>query len=241
MIHFNVDNPLYKVFSAVRAPIVRMLKPKGGYFLAPKRSLSPISKKFGFDRGLPIDRYYIEKFLTQEGKYITGACLEVHDDAYIKRYGDASKVTKIDVLDIDTTNKLATVYGDLQNLVNIPDNSYDCLIITQTFGLLYDLHASAKECFRILKPGGVLIATFSSFGPLREQESPYWHFTPRSVKAVFGDAFQKENVAVHSYGNVLAMQGFVVGLSADEFTTEELDHSDSWYTLIMGLHAVKSK
>ncbi len=239
MIHIHVDNPLYKIFCALRAPFVRFFKPKRLYFLAPQKSLSPISKKFGFDRGLPIDRYYIEKFLGGQKQYIRGACLEVHDDAYIKRYGDAARITKTDILDIDTTNQLATVYGDLQNLVNIPDNSYDCLVITQTFGLLPDVHAAARECFRILKPGGTLLATFSSFSPLREQESTHWHFTPLSVKTIFGNIFQPEHVAVSSYGNVLSSQGFIVGLAAEELTREQLDHVDPWYALIMGLRATK--
>ena len=30
------------------------------------RHIRPISKKWGFDRGLPIDRYYIEKFLNEK-------------------------------------------------------------------------------------------------------------------------------------------------------------------------------
>lgn len=32
----------------------------------------PISRKFGFDRGCPIDRYYIDSFLKQNQNLITG-------------------------------------------------------------------------------------------------------------------------------------------------------------------------
>ena len=30
------------------------------------RRLAPVSKEFGFERGLPVDRYYIEKFLAEQ-------------------------------------------------------------------------------------------------------------------------------------------------------------------------------
>ncbi len=240
MIHFHIDNPLYKAFCALRAPLVRIVKPKRNYYIAPKKSLIPISKKFGFDRGLPIDRYYIEDFIKNNAEHITGDCLEIHDDAYIRRYGNGL-VTKADVLDIDTNNTLASIYGDLQNIPTIPDNSYDCIIITQTFGLLPDVHAAVRECWRILKPGGSLLATFSTFGPMREQEPGYWHFTPLSVKKMFGNIFQKQQITISSYGNVLSMQSFIVGLAANELTKKELNYNDPWYALVVGLHAVKLK
>lgn len=238
MIHINVNNPLYKAFSALRAPIIRILRPKSGYYIAPKKSMDPISMKFGFDRGLPIDRYYIEQFLEHSTQYIQGVCLEVHDDAYLKRYGN-NRVTKTDILDIDTTNHLATVYGDLQQLNNIPENSYDCLIITQTFGLIPDVRSAVRECWRILKPGGTILASFSMAGPLREQEPKHWHFTPLSVKTMFEEVFPQEKVTVSSYGNLLVMQSFLAGFAAQELAQQELDHIDPWYPLIISLVATK--
>src|SRR5262245_54268962 len=46
------------------------------------RRLSPVSRTFGFDRGLPIDRYYIESFLAEHALDIRGRTLEVADNAY---------------------------------------------------------------------------------------------------------------------------------------------------------------
>lgn len=229
MIHFNPNNPLYKLFCAVRSPLVRLFKP---------RRLYPISTKFGFDRGLPIDRYYINQFLTAYKQNIRGACLEIHDADYTKKYGEG-RVASIDVLDIDRTNKLATIYGDLRNLTTISDNAYDCLIITQTFGLFDNHEAAACECWRILKPGGSLLATFSTLGPLREQEQTHWRFTPLGVKSLFEKFFSPQKMSIMSHGNVLACQCFLVGLAADELADAELKHNDPWYPLIIGLHAVK--
>ena len=38
--------------------------PAGGVQFGDLRRVTPISRIFGWDRALPIDRYYIEKFLT---------------------------------------------------------------------------------------------------------------------------------------------------------------------------------
>jgi hypothetical protein len=50
---------------------------------------APISRVFGVDRGTPIDRYYIERFLAQEARSIRGAVLEVGDDVYTRRFAQA--------------------------------------------------------------------------------------------------------------------------------------------------------
>ena len=46
------------------------------------RRVRPISSSFGFDRGKPIDRRYIEDFLSRHAQDITGRVLEVADNAY---------------------------------------------------------------------------------------------------------------------------------------------------------------
>ena len=44
--------------------------------------VNPISSVFGFDRGKPIDRYYIEKFISDNSSTIKGDILEVEDNKY---------------------------------------------------------------------------------------------------------------------------------------------------------------
>ena len=63
------------------------------------RRLIPISKEWGFDRGLPIDRYYIERFLQRHAADIRGRVLEVGDNAYTRRFG-GDRVTNSDVINL---------------------------------------------------------------------------------------------------------------------------------------------
>ncbi|MGB5435102.1 MAG: glycosyltransferase [Maribacter sp.] len=109
---------------------------------------SPISTEFGYDRGGPLDRYYIENFLDENSSLIRGRVLEIGDNAYTLKYG-GSNVTKSDILHIDDSNEQATFIGDLSNAPHIPSNSFDCIVLTQTLHLIYDFKGAIETCYRL--------------------------------------------------------------------------------------------
>src|SRR5688572_33170143 len=74
--------------------------------------VAPISERWGFDRGLPIHRYYLEAFLTECSRDVRGACLEFQNATYTRRFG-GSAVTTADVLHLDESNPNATIVADL--------------------------------------------------------------------------------------------------------------------------------
>jgi SAM-dependent methyltransferase len=205
------------------------------------RRLTPISRAFGFDRGLPIDRYYIERFLSVHGGDIRGDVLEIGDDAYTRRFG-GDRVTKRDVLHVAEGNPQATIVGDLTCAVHIPPDSFDCVILTQTLHLIYDVRKALKTLYRILKPGGVLLATFPGISQIdhdRWGESWCWAFTHVSARRLFEETFSTANVCVEVSGNVLAAIAFLHGLAAEELRQEELDCRDSHYAVSIMVRAVK--
>lgn len=219
-----------------RSILMRVIKPKANYLLFssdPKRMLEPISNKNGFDRGTPIDRFYIEKFMNENSDNLKGRCLEVHDNAYTKRYG-GSNITQSDVLDIDTNNGFANIYGDLRNLNTIADNTYDSIILTHTVGAIDDIWSVIKEIHRILIPGGKLLFTASSgIKPQWHPENVYWRMSAAMIKYIFGKYYDLNMIKIKTYGNVLVCQAFLVGLAAEELTAEELEYNDQHFPLII--------
>ncbi len=106
--------------------------PVGSVDFGSLRRLSPISPIFGIDRDLiSVERYYIEKFLETHSADITGRVLEMGDPGYTEKFG-GDRVSRSDVLNYVDGNPQATIVADLTRADNIPDNSFDCIIITQT-------------------------------------------------------------------------------------------------------------
>jgi SAM-dependent methyltransferase len=205
------------------------------------RRVTPLSREFGFDRGQPIDRYYIENFLTRQTSDIRGRVLEIKDNTYTRKYG-ASHVIISDVLDVVEENPQATIVADLTSADNIPSDCFDCIIFTQTLQLIYDVRAAIQTLHRILKPGGILLATFPGISQISYEQcgdSWCWAFTRLSIQRLFEEFFPATSVRVEAYGNVLAAIGFLHGLAAEELSQEELAYRDPDYEVLITLRAVK--
>jgi glycosyltransferase involved in cell wall biosynthesis len=205
------------------------------------RRLAPVSRVFGFDRGTPVDRYYIEDFLARNADRIRGRVLEVGDDAYTRRFG-GDRVTKRDVLHVSADNPHATIIADLTNADHVPSNTFDCILLTQTLHLIYDVRAAIQTLRRILKPGGVLLVTIPGITQIDHfdwGDSWYWAFTSLSARRLFGEAFTATSLEVETHGNVLAATAFLQGLALEELRKSELDYNDPDYQVIITVAATK--
>ncbi|MEO8370911.1 MAG: glycosyltransferase [Candidatus Solibacter sp.] len=205
------------------------------------RRVTPISRMWGYDRGLPIDRYYIENYLAHQAPDIRGRVMEIEDSTYSRRFG-GSRVTRSDVLHVVEGNPLATIVGDLTDAPQIPDDTFDCIVLTQTLQLIYDLRAVVRTLYRILRPGGVVLTTFPGISQNNDRDwcdNWYWSFTPLSGRRLFEEAFAPENIRIDAFGNVLSAASFLYGISAGELTREELDFNERGYEVTIGLRAQK--
>ncbi len=205
------------------------------------RRTRPLSDHWGLERGTPVDRYYIERFLEYHASEIRGRVLEVMDDGYTRRYG--RQVSRSDVVDIDPTNARATIRADLTAPVEIADASFDCVILTQTLQLIYDVASAVRHTHRILAPGGVLLATVPALSRAAADvgtDGDYWRFTVAGCDRLFGDAFGP-TVETRGAGNVLAGIGFLSGMAAEEFPRRRLDDDDPRNPLIVTVRARKGR
>jgi peptidoglycan/xylan/chitin deacetylase (PgdA/CDA1 family)/glycosyltransferase involved in cell wall biosynthesis len=202
---------------------------------------SPVSRNWGYDRGTPIDRYYIEQFVDRHAADVRGSVLEVQESDLTIRTG-GERVTRSDVLDLNPGNPRATVVGDLRRLTAVADDSYDCVILTQTLHVIDDMRRVVAECRRILKPGGVLLATLPcasrvclEYGP----DGDFWRVTEAGARALFTEAFPGGRVQARSFGNVQVITAFLLGLACDEIDPEVFEVHDPFFPLLVGVRAVK--
>ena len=207
------------------------------------RRIQPIDRHFGMKWGQPIDRYYIEKFLLQYANDIRGRVLEIGDNIYTKRFG-CENVTHSDVLHIKEEKPNVTIVADLTKADHIPSDTFDCIILTQTLQLIYDVRAALHTLYRIMKPASSLLVTFPGITKIArydmENWGDCWRFTTFSAFKLFNEIFPEDCITVKAYGNVLAAVAFLHGMVSQELTREELDHYDPDFELLVTLRAEKS-
>jgi len=208
------------------------------------RRVHPIDPDFGVRWGQIIDRYYIESFLEQYAADIQGHVLEIADDGYTQRFG-GKRVSRSDVLHYTNDNPKATIVADLIDARDIPSNTFDCIILTQTLQFIYDLHSAVQTLQRILKPGGVLLVTCHGISQISRHDmdlwGEYWRFTSLSARKLLTEVFPENCVSVQAYGNVLAAVAFLHGLIAQELGRNDLDYRDPNYEVILGVRAFKPR
>jgi SAM-dependent methyltransferase len=203
------------------------------------RRLTPISRQFGYDRGQPIDRHYIEAFIGENSHLVAGTVLEVGDSEYTHRFG-GRKVSEADVLNIKGDQEATTIVADLADGQGIPSERFDCIIVTQTLQLIYDLPAAVQTLHRALRPGGTVLATFPGISPIStDQWASTWHWalTPISATRLFSDVFGIENIEVRSHGNVLTTVAFLHGMSSQELSRRSLATHDPQFPMLISVRA----
>ena len=201
----------------------------------------PISPGFGFERGDPVDRHYIDRFLERHAGDIRGRVLEISEDRYTTRFGGGA-VEAIEVLHVEPGNPQATIVGDLTDAPHIPDASFDCVICTQTLLLIWDVRAAVATIHRILKPGGTALVTVPGITRVCREEAEswgdYWRFTKQSAQRLHEEAFGAGAVEVHTYGNVLAATAQLHGIASNELDPADLDAHDPDFEVLVAVRAV---
>jgi SAM-dependent methyltransferase len=207
------------------------------------RRVTPVDPNWGYERGRPIDRVYVERFISAHASDIRGHVLEIAAPDYTGRFGTG--VDRVDILMAKEGNPKATIVGDLAAAPHIPSDTFDCTIVTQTLQFIYDIRAALATLERILAPGGVLLATapgITKISPPEDEEyGEWWHFTGRSLGRLAEEAFGPGNVEVATYGNVLSASGFLYGLAASDLRAEELGVHDPLYEVVVCVRAVKRR
>lgn len=220
-----------------RQRLMRLRRPA---WLGTIRRTSPLSDEWGFDRGTPVDRWYIERFLHENRERIRGRVLEVKNAGYTQRFG--VHVDRSDVLDVDGENPAATVVADLAAADDVAASTFDCFVLTQTLQYVFDLDSAIGHVHRILRPGGTVLCTVPVVSRIGRDElaSEYWRLTPAACAALFEQTFANGEVEVHGRGNVLTCVAFLTGMAAEELAAKELEVDDPFFPLLVTVRATKA-
>ena len=199
----------------------------------------PLSDDYGFDRGTPVNRRYIESFLTDHQSDISGSVLEVGDARYSEAFGNDSVASQT-VVDIDTSNPKATLIADLGVNESLRPDRYDCILLVETLHLLPEPAACLENCWRALRPEGTLLITVPALKRLNpaHPEADYWRFTPAGLQALLAKHWPGR-FSVRAYGNLRACVAFLAARVVEECDEDDLELSDPRFPLTVVAHAGK--
>ena len=197
------------------------------------RRSSPFSERYGYDRGTPVDRYFIAQFLERHRADVRGAVAEIKDSKYTVTFG-GDRVNERHVIDLDAANPVATLVADLAQAGALPTRTFDCFILAQTIQYVADPAAALAHAYRSLRPGGSLLLTVPSLARIDPDlgDDDLWRFTPAGLSRLVASSCPDAQVDVSSYGNLVTAVAFLEGLAAEELTTDELDHCDSSFVVL---------
>ena len=205
-----------------------------GHFDPTGRSASPLNRDYGYSRGTPVDRYYIEQFLARHSADVRGHVLEIGDDSYSRRFG-GGRIERQDVLYVSAAEPRATIVGDLSAPGVLPPQTFDCIILTQTLHLIFDLAQAIKQLRQSLRPGGTVLITVPGITAIHGswKDSWYWSLTEASLSRLLCQEFDAAKVEVLTCGNFLAATAFLQGAAVEELDEAELDRLDAAYPVIV--------
>ncbi len=205
------------------------------------RHTEPVNLAFGMDRGTPVDRNYLDRFLAERSTVITGRAMEVGGSDYLERFGH--DLTSIDVLHVAEGSAGATIVADLTSCPQIPDDSFDCIVLTQTLHYVFDMRAAVAEIYRILAPGGTVLCTVPGLSQISRYDMDLWgdrwRLTSLSARELFTTAFPEDQVKVETFGNALAGLCFIEGIPAERLSIKELAVNDPDYQILVAVEARK--
>jgi SAM-dependent methyltransferase len=189
---------------------------------------APFSTHYGWDRGLPVDRHYIERFLAANQARIRGSVLEVQSAVYAARFGQPTSVT---VLDIDPANANADLIADLNEPGSLPADAFDCVILTQVLQYTEPVEA-LRNIGQSLRPDGCALITVPTLSPIDPVASDRdrWRWTPRGLADAVHAA--ELDATVEGPGDALAAVAFMLGLAIEEVPARRPRRQDVRFPIV---------
>tara|TARA_Y100000385_G_scaffold274995_1_gene318802 strand:+ start:293 stop:985 length:693 start_codon:yes stop_codon:yes gene_type:complete len=202
-----------------------------------------ISNDFGFGRGTPIDRYYLEIFLKTNQKYFIGESLEFGSDFYLKKYNNRIKSFDVFTSFLDKKNSKNIIKGDLSLIEDLPKEKYDFIVCTNVLNFIYEIDSAIKGLHKMLKKNGICLISLAGFSTHvsrydMDKWGDYWRLSKKTAIKIF----KKNNFEIeecNSYGNVYLASAQMKGFCVEDIDNEMLKNVDNDYQMLITLRIKK--
>lgn len=222
-----------KIYVNARALLKRNISPSKPTLKAIKK----YSNKFGFDRGTPLDLFYMMQIFDKVDKYKSYQnSLEFGDLNYSKLFNTKNMFVLTHPEYANGVIDKNQIVFDL-NSSNIYNGTFfDLIISTNVINFTHNPFVSIKHHFAMLNDNGTLVLTVQSSMPVSDYDQKrwgdYWRLTMDSLaKLLEGYPIEYE---LYSFGSFTTSIAFLCGIAAEELELNVLDEHDHRYPIGIG-------
>ena len=199
------------------------------------RRANPFCPRFGYSRGSPIDRYYLNLFVAEIRDQVRGDVVEVGGNNCNKNEYGFSRASRYRGLDVVASPGVDLV-GDAAQPQCLPPSSLDGLVI---FNVLehtprpWEIVANMRLW---LREGGVACCMVPNAQRLHKAPEDYWRPLPAALMEMFTGWSERR---LYQYGNPVSTVASLMGIAAEELKEAELLDYHPDYPVVSCIFAKK--
>jgi SAM-dependent methyltransferase len=195
----------------------------------------PISTGFGFERGTPIDRYYLNRFIEEVRSQVRGVVIEIGgslNNRTVYNFVNAREYHAMDLIqrpDVD-------IVGNAEDPAAFPASSIDSVIAFNVLEHCREPWVVIDNALLWLKPGGALFCMVPNAQRIHKMPGDYWRPLPQAVSWMLR-RFSTHQLRV--YGNPIALVASFMGIASEEVPRRDLDFFNPDYPVATCAVAIK--
>jgi SAM-dependent methyltransferase len=197
---------------------------------------APFCPNYGFSRGTPIDRFFLDCFITKIRDEVVGDVLEiggVQENRVRYRLQHASSYRTMDIELFPGVD----FAGDAHDPAASPASSFDCILLFNVLEHCKEPSIVVENVHRWLRAGGKAFCLVPNAQRVHRDPRDYWRIMPDALEYLFRNFASAE---VFTYGNLITTIAALSGLGAEELSSEDLVEVNSMYPVVSCVTAHKT-
>lgn len=199
--------------------------PSGGLDFGSFKRRAPFCPDFGYSRGTPIDRYYLDKFIAEIRDEVVGDTLEIGGKRQNQELYGFTRAASYLTMDV-APHPDVEVVADVHNAAAFPPGSVDTVVLLNVLEHCENPPLAVENVHRWLRDGGRVFCMVPNAQRVHGAPNDFWRPLPSAIDLLFS-AFPERRLFV--YGNALSAVASLLGVAAEELSGEDLDWRDDEY------------
>lgn len=189
-----------------------------------RHKLLPISSDFGWSRGTPVGRYYVNKFVAEKAARLGGTILEFGESRYKACFKTVHCYQVIDVFPGPSVDYVC----DIHDVSSVPEHHFDVIVCTQVLEHVERPVDALRQLHKLLKQDGHLICTVPFLAHIHYVPTDFYRFSIDAICSALEIA-GFEVLEARNSGNALVTLGSLLGFCAEDFDEKEMSVVDGIY------------